>query len=123
MAALREPAPAGQEGGQHVALEARSRAVLQQRPPAVGGHERHEFDGGGLDVARRFRRLVEQEPVEAVRAERDEVGALTERFAGRMKLNEPRPNILFDLRTDISRLVQLSSEARLRDCASTLTAS
>jgi hypothetical protein len=40
-----------------------------------------------------------------------------------MKLSEPLPKILLDLRTDIRRLFQLSSEARLRDCASTLTAS
>jgi hypothetical protein len=46
----------------------------------------------------------------------------TERFAGRMKLSEPLPKILLDLRTDIRRLVQLSREARLRDCASTFTA-
>src|SRR5262249_28976403 len=47
----------------------------------------------------------------------------TERFARRMKVNEPRPNTLRDWRTEISRLVQLKSEARLRYCASTLTAS
>ena len=33
----------------------------------------------------------------------------------------PRPKARVDLRTEISRLVALSSEDRLRDCASTLT--
>ena len=33
----------------------------------------------------------------------------------------PRPNAGVDLRTDISRLVALSNEDRLRDWASTLT--
>src|SRR6202023_289542 len=47
----------------------------------------------------------------------------TERFVGRMKLNDPRLKTLLDLRTAIRRFVQLNSEARLRDCASTLTAS
>ena len=35
----------------------------------------------------------------------------------------PRPNASVDLRTEISRLVALNSDERLRDCASTLTAS
>ena len=35
----------------------------------------------------------------------------------------PRPNAGVDLRTAISRLVAFSSYDRLRDCASTLTAS
>ncbi len=38
-----------------------------------------------------------------------------------MNVIVPRPNARVDLRTEISRLVALSSDDRLRDCASTLT--
>src|ERR1700761_8838456 len=47
--------------------------------------------------------------------------ASTERLVGRMKVMVPRPKALLVLRTDIIRLVQLSSDDRLRDWASTLT--
>ena len=42
---------------------------------------------------------------------------------GRTNIIVPRPKACVDLRTAISRLVQLSSEEMLRDCASTFTAS
>ncbi len=39
-----------------------------------------------------------------------------------MKVSVPRPNTLVDLRTAISRFIQLSSEDSERVCASTLRA-
>jgi hypothetical protein len=43
----------------------------------------------------------------------------TERFAGRRKVRDPRPKTLLAFLTAMSRLVQLRSDPKLRDCAST----
>src|SRR5258708_20264721 len=52
---------------------------LQERPPPVSDDQCLEFRGGDLGFDRRFHRLAELEPIEAVGTERDHVGVLADR--------------------------------------------
>ena len=73
-----KPAPARQEGRQHVALEDHTGAAVRERAPALGDHQGLELrrDAGQFDLAGR---LAEIEPEESIRGERDHIGLVSDR--------------------------------------------